>query len=152
MEDEKREAKILFYTRLTCLFSAAILGIVIAAAVRIVPDVIRVTRHVESSLEKLDGVAARVNEWSNANGGLDLSKLSDAAENLNALAGGLKELDVSRLNNALKRLDGLEKIDFERLDEILSALEGVDLNHLGEMIGKLDSVIEPLSRFAGVFR
>ena len=144
---DNQGAKTLFYARLTCLFCAAILGIVLVIAVKIVPSALRIIRQTETLLQEVENIAEMV-EMPDS-GEVDLSMMMDALENLNTVASAVGELDIDRLNNALQQL---ENLDLERLDALLSALKDVDLKNLGGTIGKLDGLMEPLSRFAGIFR
>ena len=144
---DNQGAKTLFYARLTCLFCAAILGIVLVIAIKIVPSAIRIIRQTETLLQEAENIASLVEMPES--GRIDFSTLMDALENLNTVAGAVGELDIERLNNALQQL---ENLDLGRLDALLSALQGVDLTNLSGTIGKLDGLIEHLSRFAGIFR
>ena len=144
---DNQGAKTLFYARLTCLFCAAMLGITIVIAIKIVPGAIRIMRQTETLLQEAENIASLVEIPES--GRIDFSALMDALENLETVANSVGELDMNRLNNALQRL---EELDLDRLDAFLSALQGVDLTNLSGTISKLDGLMEPLSRFAGIFR
>lgn len=148
-EKQDMERRTLFYARLACLFCAAVLGLVLVAAVKIVPEAVRLIRHTEESLRTLDSVAEHINAMADSGDFPEWTKVIENLSTLSEAAEGFQELDWNRLNHALEQLDGL---DPERLNTALSALDGLDLNSLRDTIEKLNGMIEPLSRFAGVFR
>ena len=124
----------LFYSRLACVLTGALLAVLIGALVWTAPRAVRLLDHANRSLEEIDTILSVVNRLSG----------EDSAANL---ADKLAELDISRLNGTLAKLDGL---DLSGVEQALNALSGVDFERLNAAMNTLDSIREPLLRFAAM--
>ena len=126
---KKEDQKALRYLRLTAIFSAALLAVVCIAAALIVPRTLHALAHAEVTLSSMDELLVTAgNALTTA--GDTLRSATEAADAANRLVE----------DNAATVSEAMEKIN------------AIDFDALNRAINDLADIVEPLARFAGIFR
>ena len=128
------QRKSAFWGRLACLLLGTLLAVLIGAGVWLAPRAAELIKYANTYKNEIDSILTVVNSLSGENS-------AAIAE----LAGKLGQLDMAKLNSAIAKLEG---IDLSGLDQALSMLSSVDFERLNAAINTLDTLREPLSRFA----
>lgn len=128
---EKQAQRQTKYARWQCLFTAACLAVLLAAALILVPKAASIEAQTEVVIDNLASITTQLNEAD--------------------LEGLVKSLNEADINSLVENMNRLAVNSQDSIQEAMERFSSLDFDTLNQAIQDLANVVEPMSRFFGMF-